>query len=79
MHGVDEGRELTAGVIHLELLRWRPGRSLGSHQVDSEVREDLSNNFLLFYERYDPHLPVAFRADQGIDLPGSSPGQAPIF
>ena len=30
------------------------------------MSEDLSDNFLVFYERYDPHLPRALRADKRI-------------
>jgi hypothetical protein len=39
-----------------------------SRQVESEVGKDLLDNLLLSYERYDPHLPIALRAESGIDL-----------
>jgi hypothetical protein len=41
--------------------------------------EDLFNHFLIFDECDDSHLTLALGASQGINLPGSGPGQAPIF
>ena len=41
--------------------------------------EDLFYCFLILDEGNDAHWPVAPGADEGVYLPGSSPGQAPIF
>ena len=41
--------------------------------------EDLFNNLLVLYESDDAHLALTFGASKRIYLPGSSPGQAPIF
>jgi hypothetical protein len=40
---------------------------------------DLFHDILILYHTDYFHLSETFRASQGVNLPGSSPGQAPIF
>ena len=56
-------------------LRWRSGLRL----PQPKMLEDLFDHFLIFDENDDSHLTLALGAGQGIHLPGSGPGQAPIF
>ena len=41
--------------------------------------QNLVDNCLVLYDADNPHQSLAVGAGQGIDLPGSGPGQAPIF
>jgi hypothetical protein len=63
------------------ILLWpdRFGWGPGLHLPEAQVLEDLFDDILILYHTDDFHLGGAFRASQMVYLPGSSPGQAPIF
>ena len=65
-------RKSMEGHLHL-------GRGSGLQVSKAKVLENLLDHLLILDEGDDLHPPLALWAGQGIHLPRSSRGQAPIF
>ena len=57
----------------------RLGWGSGLHFPSSQVFEDLLDDLFILDESQYTHPTLAFGTAKGVNLPGSSPGQAPIF